>query len=79
VRLRLERAGLSLALEQADDEREAHAEQTGDLAQGTFLLVYGGRDSLTKIGRIGTLGNLLRKGLPARGDYSRRQPLGEPL
>ncbi len=67
MRLRLERAGLSAALEQADDERDTHTEQFGDLTRGTFLLVHGGRDSLTKISRIGTHGDLLQKGLPSKG------------
>jgi len=57
----LERAGFSTEWEQADDEREAQAEQAGDLAQGTFLLFYGSRGSLAKIGQIGTHGNTLRK------------------
>jgi hypothetical protein len=53
-------------LEQADNEREADAVQTVDLAQGNVLLVNGGRDSRTTIDRIGTLGDF-RKRLPSGG------------
>src|SRR4051794_11580704 len=59
LRLGSESAGVAAVLEQADDERETDAGPPGDLAQGVFVEVHGGRDPLTKVGRIGAHGNHL--------------------
>jgi hypothetical protein len=60
VRLGVQSAGAAAPLEQADDEREADAEPSGDLTLGALTVIDGRRDPLAKILRVRTHDSLLR-------------------
>src|SRR5262249_59874878 len=84
VRFGGEGAGVAAALEQADDEGGADAEDAGDPADRALVAIDGACDPLAKVQRIGTHGgNLLprlwiSKSSPL-SNYSRVQPGSKPL
>ena len=85
VRLGVQGAGLAAAPEQAEDEGEADAEPSGDLALGALAMIDGRRDPLAKILRVGTHDALLRLQLPVSsvdrllGNSFRLQAESKPL
>jgi len=59
VGLGVQRVGDAASLEQAEDEGEADAEPSGDLALGALTMIDRRRDPLAKILRVGAHGCLL--------------------
>src|SRR5262249_42346492 len=84
VRLGRQRACGAAALEQADDEGGADAEDAGDPADRTLRAIDRGGDPLTEIQRKGTHGGNLHPRLRTSSpcplsNYSCVQPGGKPL